>query len=167
MKKQQGIQKPQSIREIAEQKFNTARSNLLLMIILTLINLVLLILGSDTMMLFSATVPYWIALIGFVSGDGMLLTIGIAVAVILLGIYFACWFFCKKHYGWMIVALVLFIIDTICLAGLSLLIGDVSGWLDIIMHIWVLYYLVIGVKYGRNLKSLPIDLMYMEGKMEE
>ena len=167
MKKQKEVQKPQSVREIAEEKFNSARSNLLLVVILTLINMVLLVVGSDSMMLFSATIPYWAMLVGIVSVAGPFFIGGIAVGVILLGIYFACWFFSKKHYGWMIAALVLFIIDTIFLAGLYLLIGDVSGWLDIIIHIWVLYYLIMGVKYGRDLKLLPEETEYTEPAAEE
>ena len=49
----------------AQEKYETARKNLLLMIIFTAVNVVLLILNADVMMLFSATVPYMAAVFGF------------------------------------------------------------------------------------------------------
>ncbi len=45
--------------QVAVEKVKIARSNLLLMIAFTLVNIVLLVTGSDVMMLFSATVPYF------------------------------------------------------------------------------------------------------------
>ena len=61
-------------RSLAEEKFASARSNLLLMTVLSAINLVLLALGTETMLLFSATVPYFVALISTMMdaavGDG-------------------------------------------------------------------------------------------------
>ena len=46
-------------KEMVQQKYKTARNNLLLMMILTVVNIVLYVTGSDTMMLFAATVPYF------------------------------------------------------------------------------------------------------------
>ena len=45
-------------REAVQRKFNSARSNLLLMIILTFVNVILYFVGTDSMLLFSATIPY-------------------------------------------------------------------------------------------------------------
>lgn len=42
---------------VSRQKYSAARSNLLLMLALTAVNLVLLAAQTDTMLLFSATVP--------------------------------------------------------------------------------------------------------------
>lgn len=141
-------------REIFQQKYNSARGNLIFMIALTTINILMLGFNADVMFLFSATIPYISVTVGMFSD---FLLPGVAFAVVLLTAYFLCWVFSKKHYGWMIVALVLFIIDTLAMAGLYLLAEDFSGIFDAIIHIWVLYYLVIGVKYGSKLIKMPED----------
>lgn len=142
-------------KENIQQKYKTARNNLLLMLILTVINIILYVVGSDTMMLFSATVPYFGIIIGNVSGSQVFLTFCICIAAAILITYLLCWILSKDHYGWMIAALVLFIIDTLAMIGMYLGIGEFSGILDLVIHAWVLYYLIIGVRYGKQLKNMP------------
>lgn len=146
-----------SERQVAQQKYNIARNNLILMIALTILNVVVLILGSETMMLFSATVPYFAVGIGFYSEIPFLFGVGIAIAVVILIVYFLCWIFSKKHYGWMIAALVLFSLDTLAMIGMYLSIHDASGILDVVIHAFVLYYLIVGVRYGVQLKNMPVE----------
>ncbi len=136
-------------------KYDSARSNLLLMIVFTLINVVLAAIGSETMMLFSATVPYLFAIMGMIEGFSELLAPGIVLALISIGIYFVCWLLSKKHYAWMIVALVLFSIDTLIMIGMYVFAGDFSGIIDVLIHAWVMYYLVVGAINGPKLKKLP------------
>ena len=151
-----------SQRQIAENKYKVARGNLLLMIVFTVLNIALLFTGSDMMMLFSATVPYYVAILGWASGDQAFLIVNLVIAAICLMVYLLCWLFSKKHYGWMIAALVLFVLDTLALVGVYLLIGDFSGIMDLLIHIWVLYYLFVGVKFGRQLKTLPEEVVEEE-----
>lgn len=138
----------------AEEKVNSSRKNLLLMIILTLVNLVLLALDSNTMMLFSATVPYYSVAIAMASGVQSVFMITMIFSAIIMILYFLCWKFSQKHYGWMIAALVLFTIDTLCLIALYIILGEISGILDFIIHIEVIYYIIIGIKYGHRLNQL-------------
>ncbi len=144
-----------SQRQIAESKFKAARSNLLLMIAFTMVNILLLFIGSNMVMLFSATVPYVLAGIGHLSGYDAVRWVCIGIAAACMVSYLLCWIFSKKHYGWMIAALVLFIIDTLVLVGSMLLLQEVSGVMDVLFHGWVVYYLILGVKYGHQLKTLP------------
>lgn len=141
--------------EFAVEKTKAARSNLLLMIILTVVNIILSLVSSDVILLFSATVPYFSVAVGtelgFTAG-------GVIFALAILILYYLCWIFSKKHYGWMIGALVMFIIDTLVMAVIYLAAQDFSGILDVVVHIWVLYYLIIGVKYGSQLKNMPADI---------
>ncbi len=146
-----------SKREVAEGKVKTARANLLLMIILSAVNIVLFLLGSDSMMLFSATIPYFAVVFGFLSEMSSALIVSICFAVVILVLYLLCWIFSKKHYAWMIGALVMFIIDSLAMVGLYILAEDVSGIIDVLIHIWVLYYLVIGVINGYRLKKMPTE----------
>ena len=55
-------------RALYQSKFNSARYNLLLVVAMTAINVVLLMLGGSSYFLFSATVPYSLAI------DGMYMT---------------------------------------------------------------------------------------------
>ena len=125
---------------------------------LTLVNMVLLVLQADVMLLFSATVPYYAVAFGMALGSSSFLGGCICFAAIILLVYLLCWMFSKKHYGWMIAALVLFVLDSFFMVRLYLSLEDFSGILDVVIHVWVLYYLVIGVKYGHQLKKMPEEM---------
>lgn len=152
----QNNQTPRNPRASAQQQYKIARSNLLLMLVLTVVNIVLLAAEADTMLLFSATVPYYLSAIsmGLYAEFSQVAFIGFGIVVAILVIYLLCWIFSKKHYGWMIAALVFFILDSIAMIGLYVLAEDFSGILDLVVHIWVLYYLIIGVRYGHKLKNI-------------
>ena len=142
-------------RRKAAQRYAAGRSNLLLMVALTLVNLVLLALGSDTMMLFSATVPYLLVAVGIISEYQILLIICCILASIPVLLYLICWLLSKKHRGWLTFALVLFALDTAILAAVYILAREFSGILDLVIHVAVLYYLFLGVRSGRWLKKHP------------
>lgn len=146
---------PQTLRERLQQQYATARSNLLLMLLFTVLNIVLLVAQTDTMFLFSATVPYFTMALGVFSENTIFLGICICVTVITLVLYALCWLLSKNHRGWMIAALVLFILDTVALAALYLSADDFTGIFDALIHIWVLYYLILGVVSGKKLHDLP------------
>lgn len=137
-----------------KQIFDRARSNLLLMIVLTLINIVLFLVGSQTMMLFSATVPYLLIMVGVINEIDVILNVCIIITAVIMILYFLCWILSKRNPVWMIVAATLFIIDTIILIYIYIGMQEFSGILDFLMHIWVLYYLFIGIKYGYKLKKM-------------
>lgn len=145
--------------EQLQQKFKSSRANLLLVIILTIVNIVLFFFGSETMLLFSISVPYYAVILASVFEIPQVLVIGCVIAAVVLVLYFLCWLLSKKHPGWLIAALVLFIIDTLVLAWLYISISEFSGIVDVVFHIWILYYLVIGIRSSRKLKDLPPEEM--------
>ena len=138
-----------------EQKYRSSRMNLLLMVILTAVNIVLFFTGTETMMLFSATVPYYAVAFGYYLAPSGIATGLFVLAGILVAVYLLCWLLSKKNYVWMIVALVLFVVDTIALVGLYIWIKDFSGIMDALIHIWVLYYLIVGASSGRKISMEP------------
>lgn len=109
--------------EKALVQMKAARVNLLLVVILTAINIIMYASGSDNMFLFSATIPYSIAEAGMLTETVQISVIGIVFALL----YLVCWGMSKRHYGWMIAALVIFSIDTVAWAGICILVGDISG----------------------------------------
>jgi hypothetical protein len=146
-----------SQREQLQQKYNASRLNLLLMVGLTVVNIVFFLTGSETMLLFSASIPYYAVIFGEAFPIPALSIGCYVIAGLCLGAYFLCWLLSKKRYGWLIFALVLFILDTLAMGALYLWAGDFSGILDVVIHALVLYNLIVGISIGRKLKTLPAE----------
>ena len=148
------------------------RHNLLLVIIFTVVNLVLLLVESDTYFLFSASVPYYTTVFCKVLDSlaagyytmGTLTIVSLVVSAVILGVYLLCWFMSKNKSGWLIAALVLFCIDTLALLGFTLFM-DLMGEniLDFVFHAWVIYSLAQTLRCNAKLKALaaqtaaPVD----------
>ena len=163
-----------SNRDMLETKYKRSRNNLLLVVVFTVINLILLISKSNTYFLFSAYIPYAFVDMGMllcgiypaeVYGEEFLNTefldpsvfaifIGIALVVVLL--YLLSWIFSKKHkVGWLIFALVFFVIDTV--AMLVLWGVQMDNIIDIVFHAWVIISLSMGISANLKLKKLPLE----------
>lgn len=156
-------------RELLQYKnrYNAARHNLLIIVAFTVINCFATL--TDTYFLFSAFIPMaFVQMALFVRSDeffadmpdinpqemapiadviGFIL---IAIAVVGILLYLLCWLFSKKRRGWLIVALVLFSLDTAFL----LLNFDISVIVDILFHGYIIYSLVTGVIAAGKLRTL-------------
>jgi len=159
-----------------ERRYSSARSNLLLVVLFTLINCVICSFGGMTYFLFSAAAPYSLAMEGAVlsgrfSDDVYIELVGapkselmlestsyfvfmLSIAAVILVLFFLCWLLSGNgRVGWMIAGLVLFAADTVYMFlsyGFS-----VDQILDILFHIWVLASLIMGVVAHFKLKKLP------------
>ena len=154
-------------RQILEQKQKAGRSNLLLAIILTIVNIVMLFAGGDAMLLFSISVPYYAVIFGVILETQQLLITGCIIAAVVLAAYLFCWLMSKKHVGWLIAALVLMCLDTLALIGFYLLAGEISGVLDLLFHVMIIYYLVIGITSTKKLQNLPPEETVAEVQLPE
>lgn len=162
---------PTTQRGNLETRYNSSVTNLLLVVGFSLINIVLLVMNSDTYFLFSAFIPYVLADFGmFYCGmypeeyyydvpdmeylSSSFLVVTLAVAAVILLLYFLSWLFAKKKkVGWLIFALIFFCIDTV---AMLLFTGfAVDSIVDIIFHAWVIVSLSIGVSNYFKLKKLP------------
>ncbi|MBP3436321.1 MAG: hypothetical protein J6K61_00230 [Clostridia bacterium] len=139
-------------------KYNNMRLSLLLIVIFSAVNLFSPLLGFY--MLFSAYIPQTLAQIGAylyaVEGIFILYVLLVTLALLLLVPYLLCWIFSKKNVGWMIAALVLFSVDTLLflIDLVSILVsGEYTFFLDLIFHVYALVSLIMGVKYGRDMKN--------------
>lgn len=164
---------PRIERQALVSKYSAARSNLLLIVVFTALNLLLLATNSGTYFLFSASVPYLIGDLGmFLCGrypeeyyeglegmfflDTSFFVIMMVIAFLILALYMLCWFFSKKNnVKWLIVALVLFSIDTLVMFFAYGLAADMI--VNVIFHVWVIVILAMGIKAHYKLKSLPQD----------
>ena len=90
-----------SERDRMIQKHNVCRSNLLFLVVFTLVNMVFVICKSETYFLFSASIPYLLTVFGALLGGETFLSapvfyIMVSLAVIILVVYLLCWIFSKS-----------------------------------------------------------------------
>ena len=89
--------------------YKAARGNLLAMLVLTAVNTLLALTGSDRYYLFTDFAAYIWAVFarGFYdfTGEAKWLVLGAAGAVLVMAVYFLCWLLSKKRRGWLTAAL--------------------------------------------------------------
>ena len=160
---------PLSPRAALERSYHNSRGNLLLVVIFTVVNLLLAASGSSHFFLFSAFIPYMAMLLGLsltghtnsgneaLVGDRFLYAC-IAFAAVIILAYLLFFLFSKKHYGWLIPALVLFVLDCVVFVLFSLYAGfDFGMIVDFFFHGWILFSLIMGIVNGVKLKNMPTD----------
>lgn len=149
----------------AVKQYNTARSNLLIALVLTVINIVTGCIGANFYLLFSISFPYLM----FDISD-ILWSIPAVAVLALYVVYYLC---SKKKPGFMIAALVTFILDFLFLIGYSLILTQIPEagvtvadfLIDYATHVWVLVYLIIGTRYAKRYKAaITADPSLIDGK---
>lgn len=137
-----------------DAKYKGARSSLLLIVILSVVNIFCISFG-DTYFLFSSYITQVIAAVGtaLYIETGMAVYLAVAIALALFSVipYAAFYIFSKDRPGCMVAALVLFSVDSLFFLldfVLLLLEGDLSFLLDLIFRVYALVSLARAVKYG-------------------
>lgn len=153
-----------------EKHCTSARNNVLLMAVLTLLNVGMALAGSELSFPFSAAIPQVCADLGmvlYVLGYPMVWVTAFAgVAVLLPLVYALGAFLSKKHGGWMVAVLVLFSVDCALFAYWTtvdvidmLAAGESVPWvsyaIQVLFHVWIMYYVVRGVMARARLRQLP------------
>lgn len=160
-------------RQILENKYRSARANLLIVVAFTLINIVLAFTDSSSYFLFSLFIPYMLVLLGaMLTGNlpgaytaaeleiieflpNAVFIIMAIVAAAFLAVFVVSWVVTKKKpaIGWLIASLVLASIDT----GIFLLFSGISldTLIDLAFHVWVIVSLAGGIGAHKKLKALP------------
>lgn len=134
--------------------YEKARGILLLTIILTVINIIIFFTGGESMLLYSAIMPYFYCLVGYYSE----LSFYYILAVIFLILYLLCWFFSKKSKGWLIAATILFTIDFGYLFYVYNFEIATDIIIDYVIHAIILVSLVLGVLDKKMNKKEDFDL---------
>lgn len=176
-------------RAYYEMRYARSRTDLLFVIIFSLINCILAFFGTGYMFLFAAIFPMILSGISGIvllhpdmltelleldplssaevlSASGSVIKVfGIlllAVTVLILLVYFFAWLGSKKKGGWLVAALVFFSIDCVFMI---FSISDISDLIDILFHVWVMYDLICGVIAWNKLKKMPETVV--EGSFAE
>ena len=141
-----------------QNQLRSARTTLLIATLFTVLNVVLLLIGSNRYFLYSATIPYYLTFFGY-SFDyfrvGTYTLTGLSLAAVPVAAMGLCWFMSKKDSRWLKGAAAVFGLDAAALVALMLWTGDLSGsLLDIVFHAWVLISLIQGIKAADRLKVL-------------
>ncbi len=134
-----------------EKVYQSARYAILFLIALTAVNIIFCVVSIDRYFVSSVYLSY-IAVTYF--GEQYQLGLGVAIAGAILVPYVLAFFLSKKKHVWMIVALVLFVLDTLFVIFIMFVLHRIgeSPWsmlLDIALHAFVIFELVMGVKYGK------------------
>ncbi len=143
------------------RQITLARSNLLAMTILTVVNIAAYFFNSNFSFPFSAYFPYISLAFGDIFSrelmDASIFYWGAAFAIISLTLYFISYFLSKRRQGWLLFAAILYFLDLLFMAFIYFPDYDFSALIDFFFHFWVLYYLVIGVSAAKKLKGLSSD----------
>ena len=148
------VQTDESRYAAAVLKYNSARSQLLLSIVFTVVNIAIEMGGAGLYFIFSLSFPYYT----FSPTSPVLMAIAIAA----FAFYVFMHVFSKKNTGCMVAAMVAFVLDCVFLLGMiaitslginaGLAEGEVSVGsyllsmaIDVIAHGVILYYLIRGV----------------------
>ena len=161
---------PTTPRQNLENKYISARQNLLLVVMFSAVNILFLCLGTGSYFLFSASIPYLLVdlgrfycgmypaeeytgeFAGMVFADQSFFVTLLIVAIVIIALYVVCWYFSKNHkVGFLVFALVLFSIDTVAL----LMFATVGSIIDIAFHGWVIVILIMGISAHYKIKKLP------------
>jgi len=142
------------VRQTLEKQLKNGRLNLFLVLIFTVLDMVLIITESTYSFPFSVYFPQVVvSIIKYFDLGSTGTIIGIAVIFICLGAYFLFAVLADKHHGFLVGALVLFSVDTIMVFVFAFTVGDMI--IDILFHLWVLYYLIMAIRAGIKLSKLP------------
>ncbi len=154
-----------------EKQYTSARNNVLLMAALTLLSVALSLVNFGVSFPFSAAIPQVCADLGmilYVYGYPVVWVMVFAgVAVLLPLIYALGAFFSKKRGGWMIAILALFSVDCVGLVYWTITnvidmvaVGESVPWvsyiIEVLFHVWIMYYIVRGVVAHTKLRQLPV-----------
>jgi len=143
-------------------KFKNARTNLLMVVVFTTVNLILAAFNAGIYMLFSATIPQLIFETGRIVAEELeingILIIGLVIAILIISLYFICWLLTKRSRVFILVALIFFSIDSLLFLFLTLAAEfEISFLLDIAFHGWVMFYLINGTIAWAKLRGVSAD----------
>ena len=148
----------------AEAMYKNARVSLLMVAAFSFINIIT-ICFADSYFLFSSYVTQLLSYFGayfYVETGEILFYIVFAVlALVSVLPYLVCWIFSKKYHAPMIIALVLFSLDTAFMLFNTIGYFDASMILDVVLHVYVIYSLATGVKFGKQRKALAEEVAAM------
>ena len=136
------------------KKYNSARNVILVVTAITVLNIALVAFGSDTMFLFSASIPYyclWMTLeFGYI--------LEAVIALVAIFVLLASWLLSKDRILGLVLAIGYFVIDALYLLWLvDFEIGFITG--ELIFHAIIIAYLAYALFLFPKGKSAEDELL--------
>lgn len=137
---------------ISLNSYKAGRSCLLAVTVLTLLNILMLLMGSDVSFLYSAILPQIAVVIASELNSGMQSYLIVFVFAIIPVVLFAiCYVLSKKEWKWLLIGTILMAVDFVCLILFSFLAGFVGLLLNYVFTIIILVTMFKGVQAGKQL----------------
>lgn len=134
-----------------ERAYQSARYAIILLVALTAVNIFMRAVNIDRYFVSSVFLSYF--MVTYFAEFGRI-ALGVAIAAAVIVPYLLAFILSKQKPVWMIVALVLFILDTLFVILMMFLLNRVGESpfgmiLDLLMHAFVIFELAMGVKYRK------------------
>lgn len=134
-----------------------ARSSLLILLILTVVNIMLLFFKSSSSFPYSLFFTYFASFVAYdawmAEASSIALLWGIA-GWVELTIFFIAWWRSAKKPNWLLVAGILYLLDTAFMVWIYSMGGfDAAQIIDYLMHAWIVYSLFSGWFAGKKQKE--------------
>ena len=145
-------------REYLTQQKTSGRWMILLIVIFTVLNMVLLVCGTERYFLFSADIPHYLTYYGMQidSGFGGYFVAMLIVALFFLGGYAVSWLLVNKNGLWLKVALILWAMDTVALIVMAIGMQMFeSRIMDLAVHGLLLWELFQAYRAHKRLEDMP------------
>ena len=153
-------------------KYKNARTSLLIVLVFSLVNVFAVF--ANYYFYFSSRIALDLIVIGAYVDAAMntdvFKFIFAVLAIASLVPYLLSWIFSKKKVGWMIVALVLFSVDTLVLlidVPSAFASKDFTIIIDVIVHAIVIIELALGVKAGFDMKKEAVEAEEQAKELKE
>ncbi|MCL2427419.1 MAG: hypothetical protein FWD05_13920 [Oscillospiraceae bacterium] len=149
-------------------RFGRARSALIAVFVITVINLFLHSAGLDLQILYSAFFP-WFLYTMMIENAGVAVWAGFFMGVICASVYLVCWALSKRWRVFVVVAMILFMLDAVVLIFVTLISGEFLSFLiDIAVCAWILYRLISGTIAFSSLNNIsPEQLKLVQENISE
>ena len=137
-----------------QKRFNNARNIILVVLLCTIASIAMIAVGSDTMFLFSASIPFYFAIEAILYEFIFGYVIAVVSSLALVG----CWFLAKDRILGLVLAIVYFILDSLFLLWLfDFELSIIAG--ELLFHAIIISYLVYGIIIFPKQKSLEDELL--------
>jgi hypothetical protein len=154
-----------------EKRTKGGRAALILLAVFSLVNMILLLVKASFMFLFTFEIPYFAVelcqYLSYETGNQTYLVISVIGSLLFIGFIFLLYLLSQKRRWPGIMALVLFIIDTLALIAFILIdLENAAQYLvDTAFHVWALISLINLVRYWPKLEKAKTeyDSLYPAG----
>lgn len=146
-------------REHLTQQKASGKWMILLILIFTVVNMVLLVCGTERYFLFSADIPHYLTYYGMQmenNGFGGYFAAMLIVALFFLGGYAMSWLMVSKNGTWLKVALILWAMDTVALIVMAIGMKMFEARImDLAVHALLLWEIFQALRANKRLENMP------------